>query len=284
MQQLNSIDAIVDRYDHFIFDQWGVLHDGLKAFPSSIACLEQLKARGKHIYLLSNSSRTAAENSEKLFALGYPQSFFDFVLTSGEILKRKLVDDLTFLHQVGSSCFIIGQEKSLLLDGTAIQVVPLEDATFVLLVGLNPDRDAIKILMPVLHSVAERHLPMLCANSDLFFTYGKDIFPGSGQAAQIYEKLGGQVFHFGKPHQIAFDEIVKRSSAPRNRSVMIGDSLEHDILGAVNAGIDSIFITSGIHKDELQNPSNPAYREDSLALCVRHNIRPQWILDELRWH
>jgi hypothetical protein len=57
---LSGLSRLAGAYDAFIVDLWGVLHDGVTAFPEAVACLEQLKARGKRILILSNAPRRAA--------------------------------------------------------------------------------------------------------------------------------------------------------------------------------------------------------------------------------
>jgi putative hydrolase of the HAD superfamily len=45
-----------------------------------------------------------------------------------------------------------------------------------------------------------------------------------------------------KPHKAIFDYALQQTGAVSNTSIMIGDNMEADILGAKNAGIDSVFV------------------------------------------
>ena len=76
---------IAHYYDVFLIDQWGVMHDGQNAYPEAVACMEQLLALGKHVILLSNSSKRKAGSLVRLVEMGFtPDKYLD-VVTSGEL-------------------------------------------------------------------------------------------------------------------------------------------------------------------------------------------------------
>ena len=68
---LDGLEEVADRYDAFLIDQWGVMHDGTTAYPKAIECMAQLADRGKKIVLLSNSSRRKGNSMKKLDAMGF---------------------------------------------------------------------------------------------------------------------------------------------------------------------------------------------------------------------
>ena len=55
----------------------------------------------------------------------------------------------------------------------------------------------------------------------------------------------------GKPEAAIYDACARALGVPKARIVAVGDSLAHDILGANAAGVDSVFVASGIHVDDL---------------------------------
>jgi HAD superfamily hydrolase (TIGR01459 family) len=280
MRHIEHLHVAAERYSEFIFDQWGVLHNGVQPLPGAVSCLEELKQRGKTIFLLSNSSKTSAENASKLEALGFARTLFDFVVTSGEILKRTITQNAGM--QTGN-CYVIGSEQPSWLGDTHVRQSALEQADFIILCSLPHDRGIIQKLMPDLERAAKRALPMLCANPDLVAIKGGEFFPASGEAARAYEGFGGKVTHFGKPHKIAYAACLAESRSGPGGMLMIGDSLGHDIRGANLAGIDSVFISSGVHKNDLPPPSSPAFLGDVEHMCARHDVKPQWLLAQLQW-
>ena len=60
MEHLPGFEALSDRYSGFILDLWGVIHDGVNAFPHSIETLKRLRKAGKRTLLLSNVPRPNA--------------------------------------------------------------------------------------------------------------------------------------------------------------------------------------------------------------------------------
>ncbi|HEX6012024.1 MAG TPA: HAD family hydrolase, partial [Geminicoccaceae bacterium] len=81
---VDGIGAFADRYEGFLLDQWGVIHDGRKALPKAVAALAELKRRNKRLVVLSNSGRRAALNRRRLADLGLDVAMLDAVVTSGE--------------------------------------------------------------------------------------------------------------------------------------------------------------------------------------------------------
>src|SRR3546814_2107765 len=59
-----GLSAVADRYDAFIIDLWGVMHDGLRAYPAAVEALRQLRRAGKRSVVLSNAPRSEEHTSE----------------------------------------------------------------------------------------------------------------------------------------------------------------------------------------------------------------------------
>ncbi|CAI7780071.1 unnamed protein product [Closterium sp. NIES-54] len=92
--QISGLKELVEtgKYEAWILDQFGVLHDGKKAYPQAIEALRQLAASGAKVVLLSNSSRRVEVASKKLPSLGFDPSLFCGIVTSGEITHRHLME------------------------------------------------------------------------------------------------------------------------------------------------------------------------------------------------
>lgn len=87
-----GMSGLADRFDAFILDQWGVLHDGKVLYPDVIRTLQRLKGAGKKLIMLSNSSKRKASSIRGLAQVGIdPLFFFDNdVVTSGEVCWQQL--------------------------------------------------------------------------------------------------------------------------------------------------------------------------------------------------
>ena len=84
----DGLAELADRYDAFILDLWGVLHNGVAAFPEAIDCLKALRAAGKRLLVLSNAPRRSESIKERNVALGLPPELYDALHSSGEFPPR----------------------------------------------------------------------------------------------------------------------------------------------------------------------------------------------------
>ena len=81
---------LMDSYDGFIMDQWGVLHNGVQAYEGVIDSLGHLKQRKKQVVILSNSAKRSDDNVERLKKLGIKPSMYKAVVTAGEVAWQGL--------------------------------------------------------------------------------------------------------------------------------------------------------------------------------------------------
>ena len=104
-----------------------------------------------------------------------------------------------------------------------------------------------------------------------------------GTIAELYKNLGGKTFILGKPSiEIYKKTFEKLANIKKSRILAIGDSLFHDIRGAVNFGVDSLLITStGIHSDFFDN-KNPSWKTINNSL-KKLQIQPTYICKKLNF-
>ncbi len=279
---------LAERYDGFIVDLWGVLHDGVTAFPDAVACLEQLKSRGKRIVILSNAPRRAQEVIQRNQELGIAPELADAVYSSGEDAWRHLKDRADpWTQGLGRRCYHLGPERDHgMRDGLDYDFVQdLGDADFVLLTGTHSHDAVVGDYHEVLQAAKARDLAMICANPDLEVIRGGKREICAGTLAEAYEDLGGQVRYHGKPHPGIYAACLPLLQvSERQRVAAIGDSLRTDVAGANGAGIGSVFVCDGIHGETLglgpgQAP-DPARLE---ALYGAAGHFPSAAVPTLRW-
>lgn len=276
--------AIADRFDYVLLDQWGALHEGKALFPEARDCVLALHKVGKPVLVLSNSGKRAADNVHRLDRMGLPPEAYDGVLTSGEVAWHGLRDGTTPpFAGLGKACFLVTRgEDSSVVEGLDLEIVrAVEQADFILLAGLDDALADLEAWRGVLSKAAARRLPMLCANPDLtMFGPGGALLPAPGALARAYEILGGKVAYIGKPYAPIFAAGLEALGHPSPaRVLMIGDSLTHDIAGGRAAGMLTLLITAGIHREELA-----ADLQASLARLAGSESRmPHWVIDRLVW-
>ena len=88
--KIQALNEIVDRFDVFLLDQFGVLHNGRIAYPDAVAAAHFLKQHHKSLVVISNSGKRAADNAARLQTLGFDTSLFERVVTSGEVAWQQL--------------------------------------------------------------------------------------------------------------------------------------------------------------------------------------------------
>ena len=269
MRILPSLEAIADGYDAILFDQFGVLHDGETAYPGVPALLRRLVTAGKRVVVLTNSAKSAAANAVRLRRIG---SFADgvAVMSSGEAFLAFLAaappERLALVAPPGDD-YGLGQIPSQVVDEPA-------DADLLAILQADTPRMTMADYEALLAPAARRGVPAVCANPDFERLTPRGRFPAAGAVAALYGRLGGTVRYFGKPHRPIFEAALERIGSPDPaRTLMIGDSLHHDVAGAQGAGIASALVLTGLS-------ANLAL-DDLGALFAREGLAPTYVLRRL---
>ena len=283
-----GLSAIADRYDGFILDLWGTVHNGVEPLPGAVDCLRALAQRGKTVLILSNAPRRAGAVIDRMDAVGIPRDCYGPVLSSGEAGWLALRDRSDPWHaKLGDRAYLIGEsgDESVLQDQPVEETEALADATFLLCVGAFDRADTVGDYAALLAEAQALQLPMLCVNPDLEVLRGPNREICAGAIAARYAALGGDVRYHGKPHRPIYDLSLERfPGVPPARILAVGDSLRTDIAGANAAGIDSLFVTGGLLAEELgiaPLSEPPAAALD--RLYDRHRQRPTWAAAAFRW-
>jgi HAD superfamily hydrolase (TIGR01459 family) len=281
-QVLSGIEPLLDRYDGFLVDQFGVLYDGVRLLPGAREALALLRRHGKQVVILSNSGRRAAANAERLEGMGLEPALYTALVSSGEAAWQGLKDgsDEAFAG-LGRRClfFSRGGDRST-VEGLDLElVVDASGADFVLLSGLDPDEDARALCRRELDVARARGLPLVCANPDVVSLEGERRVDGPGAFATRYAAGGGDVRWIGKPWPAVYRAALSILDAPPPRLLAVGDSLEHDIGGAVPFGIEGALVVGGVHGDAFANAGSAADLLECLdTLCRSETHRPRWLL------
>ncbi|MCB1556169.1 MAG: TIGR01459 family HAD-type hydrolase [Alphaproteobacteria bacterium] len=287
-----GISDISDSYAGFIVDQWGVLHNGEKLYDGVLETLEQLSARKKYIIILSNSGKRAEENVERLAALGIRRNLYTDMVTSGEICWQGLKDQTEGVFKnIGRHCFLMsrGGDHSI-VDGLAIDVVEdIDKADFLLISGSDaPEKTLVDYYEPLLKKSVRRGLKAICANPDSRMLVGSNHHAGPGLIARRYQDFGGVVHYIGKPHPPIFQHCIRLLQEKEiypGQTVMIGDTMAHDILGAAAVEMDTCLIKNGLHAGAFKGCKTPYDVDKTLNILTLqyNNVRPTYLVDRFKW-
>ena len=255
---LPGLSALADRYDGYIVDLWGTVHNGVVPFEGAIACLEALRRAGKKIVMLSNAPRPAHVVAGQLEGFGVSRDLYDGVMTSGEETHRLLLERTDpWFARLGQAALHIGGTHDLALyEKLNIQRVSTpEEADFIVNTGPDLERGVASLdpYLPELRASLARQLPMICANPDRVVVKGGQRQICAGALAAFYEEQGGDVRWIGKPYPTVYEPVFTMLGVPRDRILAIGDALETDVKGAAAAGVDSLWVLGGIHQEMIGN-------------------------------
>ena len=285
---MRGLSEIADDYDGYIFDLWGVLHNGVQAFAGGLECLARLRAMGKSVLILSNAPRRIEVLSAHCAGLGIQADHYDALMSSGEDAWRHLeARPDAWYRDLGDRCLHLGPERDhgmrVGLDFAFVD--DLAAADFILNTGALDAADTAETYRALLEAALARGLPMVCANPDLVVRRGDKMEICAGAIAAFYEELGGEVRYHGKPHGGIYRSCLELlEGLPPARILAVGDSIRTDIAGARAQGIDALFVAAGIHSEELLDRSGQNLDGDRVeALCAGEGARPTAIMLELVW-
>lgn len=264
---LPSIKDLGSRYAAWLVDIWGVMHNGRRASEYAVAATRAFRAQDGIVVLISNSPRPSPSVQEQLRRLGVPDNAYDATITSGDLTRHELGK-----HE-GATVYHLGPERDRpIFHGIGVRLSAPEDAELVVCSGLFDDEtETPDDYADLLRTLAARKLPMICANPDHLVERGDRLVYCAGALAALYEREGGSVVYAGKPYapiyELALEKIseLARRKVAKSEVLVIGDGVNTDIAGAGGAGIDSVFVASGLHV-----PANSGGEAGAEALDAQH--------------
>lgn len=288
---VSGLSEMAANYDVVLSDIWGVLHNGESCFTAAADALRRFRAQGGTVVLITNAPRPNGPIREQLDRLHVPREAFDSVVTSGDVTIASIQ------AHAGKSLFHIGPERDLALYeavaalGTPPELSSLDRAGFVVVTGLTGDENGVpEDYDSELDAMLARRLPLICANPDLVVHVGDKLKYCAGAIAERYRGMGGEIIYAGKPHAAIYEACLKQAEASRGRPVdrqrvlAIGDALRTDVAGAVLQGLDILFVTSGIHRDESHRTGDGQLDPDALqGMIAEAQQRPTAAIPALTW-
>ena len=260
----DHFSTLAPNYDAVLSDVWGVVHNGVTSFPAACEALTRFRERGGSVVLISNAPRPGDQVIRLLDHLHVPRSAYDGIMTSGDVTRAEVT------KRAGQSVFLIGPERDhTIFTGLDAPFSTAADADYVVCTGLFDDEiETPEDYRDLLAQLRARNLFMICANPDVVVERGDRLIYCAGALADAYAALGGEVYYAGKPHRPLYDlalgETTKARAArslgtgvPLSRVLAIGDSVRTDLKGAHDLGVDCLFVTAGIHAEELGHRDDP---------------------------
>src|SRR5438270_2835229 len=272
---------LVAGFDVVLSDIWGVVHNGLVAFPEACEALHTFRRQGGTVILITNAPRPADSVQRQLRKLSVADDTYDAIVSSGDLTRHFVAD------HPGRKMFWIGPERdSSLHRGLDPVLAPLEQADYIVCTGLFDDEtESAEDYRAMMLQARDRKLTLVWAISDIVVERGDRLIYCAGAIAELYRELGGEVIFYGKPHRPIYERAMELAAKRHNhpidleRVLAIGDSVRTDLAGAHGFGIDCLFVTRGIHAEDFEglDQLHPA----SLKVLFGHP--PRALTRELRW-
>lgn len=249
-KRIQNLSEVIGGYDVVLSDVWGVVHNGVAAFPHSCQALAAARKAGATVVLITNSPRPAPGVIEQLKLLGVEDGTYDRIVTSGDVTRHLIAEG-------PKKVFLLGPERDMpLFDGLDVEVVSADQAEAIVCTGFFDDEKEVpEDYTDMLKALVARDVPFICANPDLVVERGHKIIPCAGAVAAYYEQLGGKTRIAGKPHFPIYEASLAaarevRGEFDRSKVLAVGDGMPTDVRGALSQGLDLLYISAGIHVAE----------------------------------
>ena len=270
-----------DGVDVVLSDIWGVVHNGLVAFPEACEALHAFRQQGGTVILITNAPRPADSVQRQLRKLSVADDIYDAIVSSGDLTRHFVAD------HPGRKMFWIGPERdSSIHRGLDPVLAPLEQADYIVCTGLFDDEtETAEDYRAMMTQARQRQLPLICANPDIVVERGDRLVYCAGAIAELYRELGGEAIFYGKPHRPIYERALALAGERQghaielNRVLAIGDSVRTDLAGAHGFGIDCLFVTRGIHAEDFEGID----QLDPASVKELFGHPPRALTRELRW-
>lgn len=253
----------------FLIDMDGVVYRGKQLVPGADTFIANLlERRIPFAFLTNNSQRTRRDVATRLVRMGIPadeQHIFTCAMATARFLAAQ---------KPGGTAFVIGEGgllQALHVNGYAIVdddpdfVVVGEGRTF----NMEIVEAAVRMIL--------RGSRLIATNLDPNCPTSQGLRPGCGAIVAMLEAATGlKAFSVGKPSPVMMRAARKELGLATDETIMIGDTMETDILGGVSMGYRTTLVLSGsTARDDLQRYAyRPDLVIDSLAdLCEESAYR-----------
>jgi 4-nitrophenyl phosphatase len=246
--------------DGLIIDMDGVLWRGPEPIPGLNAFFDTLQRLAIPFVLATNNSTSSIEQYvQKLagFGLQVPP---ERIVTSAYATADYLLDQA----EPGTPVYMVGEDGlHAALTSRGFRLSP-DDARFVV-AGL--DRGLTYEKLAIAMRLIENGARFIGTNADRTLPTPQGLRPGAGTVlAAIATASGVEPLIVGKPEPLMIRQALRILDTAPERTAMVGDRLETDILAGKRAGTKTVLVLSGVARREELGESD---------------VQPDWVLDDI---
>lgn len=247
-------------YEGYMLDLDGTVYRGKEPIPEAIAFIHQLKEAGlPYLFITNNSSATPEEVSRKLQAFNVPAEpaqVWTTALAAAAYVKA---------GPAPHTAYIIGETGLLQAMEEAGVEYTEENPTYVVM-GIDRGITYEKLAKAAL--AVRNGAVFISTNSDKALPTERGFLPGNGALTSVVQTASGKdpVF-IGKPERVIIEQALYILGTPLEKTVLIGDNYDTDILAGIRSGMDTIHVQTGITslREIQQKAALPSYSIQSMA-------------------
>jgi HAD superfamily hydrolase (TIGR01450 family) len=255
MKPIDNFKSVIDKYDIIFFDAFGVIKTYQGLVPGIEKTFAYLEQQNKEYYIVTNdASRSPAQLAESYHKKGLHAITADRVISSGMLTKEYL--DLKVND--GIVAYLGTPESSHYIESSGLKTLPVSqidssniDKVSAMIFLDDEGFDWCNDLNKTVNLLRKRTIPVIVANTDHAYPLSvNDVAIAIGGIAAMIENIVGKKFiRFGKPDSqmfmFAYDLIREYRPVSKKQIVMVGDTLQTDILGGNKFGLDTVLVLSG---------------------------------------
>lgn len=280
--KIHKVYEISQKYDLVFFDIWGVLINELGQQPNEkIANVVNQIIKEKEVYFVTNAPRTSEYVKNLVSNINIHQ---EKIITSGSMAIGMLKRSEKYFNIKNPNVFLLGFEghKPIIKESGVNEVFDIDSADIMILT-VHTENEIVDDYNAIFETCIKRNIPVMVPNPDKILSSSDGVSYLGGTYAEIYKSLGGNnLIYSGKPYKDIFNYAIKEASmdTEKHKIVMIGDTIDMDILGAKNVGIDSglTVYTGNANYMSLKHEAD-SYIEQCKKMCLSHDIMPTYFVE-----
>src|SRR6202012_1147413 len=252
---IENFKSIIDKYDIIFFDAFGVIKTYEGLLPGIERTFDYLLSKGKEYYIVTNdASRSPVQLAQSYHRMGLNVITPDRIISSGMLTKEYL--DLKVRD--GIVAYLGTENSAHYIESSGLQTLPVShinesniDKVNALIFLDDEGFDWCADLNKAVNLLRKRTIPVIVANTDHAYpvTVNNVSIAIGGLATMIENIVGKEFIRFGKPDSqmfmFAYDLIRDYRPISKKEIVMVGDTLNTDILGGNKFGLDTVLVLSG---------------------------------------
>ncbi|MFY9589679.1 TIGR01459 family HAD-type hydrolase [Rickettsia endosymbiont of Halotydeus destructor] len=242
----NIVD-IVNDYDVFLFDLWGVVIEGAYTYPNVVENINKIIASRK-VFFVSNAPRNTFSLLQMVKSWGL-NATSEMIISSGEVAVDMILKSKEQFGIEKPVLYHLGYEENDIINGIQCPITNnINDANILLLTIYRDEDENLDLdeFNDILKISVKNKMINICANPDIGINQRGVYRYCAGYYAEKLKQFGGEVIYTGKPYAEIYNKVLNQlDNIPKNRILMIGDTFYTDILGANKLGIDSALVLTG---------------------------------------